>query len=290
MLKTRVITAVLLLAVIIPVLLYGAPWSVNALCTLFFAAACWEGCRLFWDRHAVSITALLTVFYIALLLLDPKSMILLPLLGCPVLFAGLAWCAVFVPALKWGLPKRFGWLNTILGAFYLVIIFACFGLIADWRVSVFDTMDTAFEWTFLGSVMVIVWCADIGAYFFGKAFGRHLLAPAISPGKTWEGAMGGWLCVLLVGVVCAQFFDSVETIFTLLKEAWGWLGLLLGLSFLTVVSVTGDLIESQLKRRAEIKDSSNLLPGHGGVLDRIDALIFVIPMAMLLALSALMVV
>jgi phosphatidate cytidylyltransferase len=132
--------------------------------------------------------------------------------------------------------------------------------------------------------MTIVWIADIGAYFFGKAFGRRLLAPTISPGKTWEGAIGAWICVLIVGAIGTQIPVSI---FALLHNTWGWLGLVVGLSFLTLVSVTGDLIESQLKRRAELKDSSQLLPGHGGVLDRIDALIFVIPMVVLIAMAAL---
>ena len=134
---------------------------------------------------------------------------------------------------------------------------------------------------FLLSVLVIVWLADTGAYFAGRAFGRRKLAPSISPGKSWEGAIGGWLLVLLVAAgVLASGLQAP----TLVSHFAGTHGLALGALALTVLvafSVVGDLFESQLKRQAGVKDSSALLPGHGGVLDRIDALLPVLPLALL---------
>ena len=124
--------------------------------------------------------------------------------------------------------------------------------------------------------------ADIGAYFCGKALGKRKLAPTISPGKSWEGAIGGCLCVLLVGSGSTMIPALGDTFSLTVLQRWGWGGLVIALTVLSAVSVVGDLFESLLKRRASMKDSSHLLPGHGGVLDRVDALIPVLPLAFLL--------
>jgi len=139
---------------------------------------------------------------------------------------------------------------------------------------------------FLLSVMCVVWVADICAYFAGRAFGRNKLAPTISPGKSWEGVYGGVAGVLLLAAVCLWLdgqgnLDSAS-LFTLLKQRWGYGGVLLAALLLTALSVGGDLFESLIKRAAGVKDSSALLPGHGGVLDRVDALLPVLPAAMAL--------
>lgn len=128
-------------------------------------------------------------------------------------------------------------------------------------------------------VCFLVWGADAGAYFVGKAFGKRKLAPKVSPGKTWEGALGG----AIVGVLAALAFgllviDSVSV------ALFYWL---VALGVLVAVSVFGDLFESILKRTAGAKDSGRLLPGHGGILDRIDALIAVLPPMALVALLGL---
>ena len=117
------------------------------------------------------------------------------------------------------------------------------------------------------AVMMTVWVADTAAYFAGKKFGRRKLAPAISPGKTWEGVAGALLGVALYGVGLSAAFDL---------SYW----LVAGLLMLTVLSIVGDLFESLLKRQAGLKDSGNLLPGHGGVLDRIDGLTSTLPLAL----------
>ncbi len=134
------------------------------------------------------------------------------------------------------------------------------------------------------SVAVLVWAADIGAYFVGKAIGRRKLAPTISPGKSWEGAIGGWLVVLLIalGLAATQAFSP--TWFSGMADHNGLAVVALLSTLLVVASVVGDLFESLLKRQVGMKDSSRLLPGHGGVLDRIDALLPVFPLAALLAI------
>jgi phosphatidate cytidylyltransferase len=114
-------------------------------------------------------------------------------------------------------------------------------------------------------VMVAVWIADSAAYFAGKAFGRHKLAPEISPGKTWEGVAGAMVAISVYGIALCIAFDF---------SLW----LVGGLWCLTVMSIIGDLFESLLKRQAGLKDSGSLLPGHGGVLDRIDGLTSTLPL------------
>ena len=142
---------------------------------------------------------------------------------------------------------------------------------------------------FLLSVLVLVWAADVFAYFAGRAFGGRWfavkLAPAISPGKTWEGVAGGMLGVLIVSLCWIQadrYFEFTATsLHTRLWQQGGWFWLA-ALVFMTAMSVVGDLVESLIKRSAGVKDSSGLLPGHGGVLDRVDALLPTLPLAMML--------
>lgn len=124
-------------------------------------------------------------------------------------------------------------------------------------------------------LMLLVWGADVGAYFAGRAFGHRKLAPAVSPGKTWAGVYGGMATSVLVSVVIAFVFLPP-------LSAWQWLALIVVSAALVAISVLGDLLESLLKRYRGIKDSSQLLPGHGGVLDRIDSLCAATPLFCLL--------
>jgi phosphatidate cytidylyltransferase len=127
------------------------------------------------------------------------------------------------------------------------------------------------------AIMATVWMADIAAYFSGKTFGKHKLAPTISPGKTWEGAIGAGIGVVFYGIALRLGFSF---------EPVGLPLWVLGLLAVTAISIMGDLYESMLKRQAGIKDSSNVLPGHGGVLDRIDSLTSTLPVVALLWLLA----
>lgn len=123
------------------------------------------------------------------------------------------------------------------------------------------------------AAMALVWVADIAAYFTGRAFGRHKLAPAISPGKTWEGVAGAVLGVLLYGLAIGPVLPVVQDAETVVLAGF--------LLLLTALSIVGDLFESLLKRQAGMKDSSQLLPGHGGILDRIDSLTSTLPLVAL---------
>ncbi|GAB4470149.1 MAG: phosphatidate cytidylyltransferase [Burkholderiaceae bacterium] len=132
------------------------------------------------------------------------------------------------------------------------------------------------------SSAAVVWIADIAAYFAGRAFGKRKLAPHISPGKTWAGAGGAMIAVLAIALVLAAAAPQLELFSTwLLRTLPPGIGLL-ALALLVALSIVGDLFESLLKRQAGVKDSGALLPGHGGVLDRIDALLPVLPAAALL--------
>jgi phosphatidate cytidylyltransferase len=136
---------------------------------------------------------------------------------------------------------------------------------------------------FLLSTIALVWVADIGAYFIGKAFGKRKLAVQISPGKSVEGALGGLMLCYGYAFVCASSLPFESTLFGAWAIRFGWIPMFLMVTVLTAFSIFGDLFESQLKRLAGVKDSSHLLPGHGGVLDRVDALIPTMPIAALLA-------
>ncbi len=120
-------------------------------------------------------------------------------------------------------------------------------------------------------VLAMVWIADTAAYFVGRAWGRRKLAPSISPGKTWEGAAGGIAGAVAYAIICAGFLDGIA-----------WAPLLAAAIVLSALSIVGDLFESAAKRQAEVKDSGALLPGHGGILDRIDSATAVLPVAALL--------
>jgi len=143
-------------------------------------------------------------------------------------------------------------------------------------------MDEGF--VYLLSVLAIVWLADIAAYFAGRRWGRRKLAPAISPGKTWAGAVGAVVAVLTLALLLAGLAPDVQLFSTLLLQKVALLAALAVLAGLVALSIVGDLFESLLKRQVNAKDSGRLLPGHGGVLDRIDAVIAVLPAAALLDL------
>ena len=120
-------------------------------------------------------------------------------------------------------------------------------------------------------VLVLVWIADSAAYFVGRAWGRRKLAPSISPGKSWEGAVGGVVGALAYAIICGVFIQQVA-----------WAAFLAAAVLLAMVSIVGDLFESAVKRQAGVKDSGTLLPGHGGILDRIDSATATLPLAALL--------
>jgi len=273
MLKTRVITAVLLLAVLLPVLFSGYLPAVQVVVGVFFAAAVWEAFRLFKNRAAIIIAGAWTAAFVYTFIFSTG----LEQAKFWLAIGAAIWLIRFTPALKLGLPAPEGSGNTMLSMVYAATLVSCF---------VAMLLLFARGPVFLLSVMAVVWAADIFAYFSGKAFGKHKLAPTISPGKSWEGAVGGMVSVLVLASVTVLLAPSVpllqDTFAVRMAERMGWGIMLAVLVLIVAASIVGDLFESMLKRRAGMKDSSSLLPGHGGVLDRIDALVPVLPIAALI--------
>ncbi|HCY61610.1 MAG TPA: phosphatidate cytidylyltransferase [Oxalobacteraceae bacterium] len=267
MLKTRVLTALALLALILLVVYSGSFLAAAVVAALFLGAAMWESMRLFGSRRPLVGAAIWTVAFCLIIYYQSRFAAPLLLIAC-----ALIWGLRLAPSLAFGLPPVEGLRNRLLGGIYCVGILGCFVAIL---------LLYQYSPLYLLSVMAIVWVADIGAYFAGRAYGKRKLAPSISPGKSWEGAIGGWLAVLALSAACV-FVPALQVTFSAqLQAGLGWIGWLAVLTLLAAASVVGDLFESQLKRRAGMKDSSRLLPGHGGVLDRIDALIPVLPLALL---------
>ena len=146
----------------------------------------------------------------------------------------------------------------------------------------FVAMYASFGISMVISLLAIVWVADIMAYFTGMAFGKHRMSPAISPKKSWEGVVGGMLSVIVLGLIFAWFVPGVKTVPGVIVESMGAVAWLIVAFVLVSLSIVGDLFESALKRQAGIKDSSNLLPGHGGFYDRLDAMMPTLPAGFLL--------
>lgn len=272
MLITRIITAVVLLVILLAVLFGGYYPAFVVVVLAFLMAAVTESFQLFGrSRTQAALVALFWVaaFAFAFLYQDNGQLKFWFAVSSGV------WLLRMVPGLATGLPPLDGVRNTMHGLLYTITILACFAaIVMFFKVSA----------TYLLSVMALVWIADIFAYFSGRAFGKRKLAPTISPGKSWEGAIGGGIAVLLISALVILFGQPylADTFVVRLQAAMGWFATFAILVVITAASVVGDLVESQLKRRAGVKDSSNLLPGHGGVLDRIDALIPVLPLAALI--------
>jgi len=272
MLRTRIITASILLAVLLPILFLLPPFYIGAFFLVALLAAAWE-----WSRMIAPEAKKAAWLYTAFCLV-----IILFLLG----MQAIAWqfSLLMMAVLFWFFVAPFilaKGMNLSLQTFKP--FYSILGLIilpATWFALVFLR---ELGLVFLLSSMALVWVADIGAYFIGKAFGKHKLAAQISPGKSIEGALGGLVLCYLYAFLCVAYLPLGDTLFGAWAIRFGWVLMFLMVTVLVAFSVFGDLFESQFKRLAGVKDSSQLLPGHGGVLDRVDALIPTMPIAALLA-------
>ena len=280
MLRQRIITAVIMLAVLVAALWSASPVPFIVLALVMMAAAAWEWARLNGVQGAGALA-----------------------LGAAIVLAcGLSWWA--------------GWVNEPFRAWWLVValwvvvggLLISVGVDGWSRVPAFLrlALGPAALWVawlavvqarlvgvnFLLSVLALVAAADIAAYFAGRAFGGQLvarkLAPSISPNKSWEGVFGGMAGVLLLAALWIFFdrqiapADWSRSLYSHLWQGGGLVWLVPSVIALAGLSVVGDLVESLVKRAAGAKDSSQLLPGHGGVLDRIDAQLPTLPFAMAL--------
>lgn len=269
MLKIRVITALVLMALLLPSLFYSSQTAWALLVAGFVGIAAWEwGALLGWQSHRrIALGSVTTLICAVLTVVAPNAIgagqfntPAQPWVLLVYALAAIFWCLVmpFWLRNKWSIG---GFAGVLVGAVVLL---------PTWLAMVQLRMLGAGA---LLGIFAVVWMADIAAYFSGKAFGKHKLAPTISPGKTWEGAIGAGVGVVIYGLVVRQSFGLELMSLPL------WIVALL---CVTAVSIVGDLYESLLKRKAGIKDSSSILPGHGGVLDRIDSLTSTLPVVALL--------
>jgi phosphatidate cytidylyltransferase len=217
------------------------------------------------SNTAIRSAILLALGGICVLTLSPESQRLISI--CVAMAASAFWFLVSPWRLKTLDAKTGSWPLAV-----LLIFAAWIALVQVHRISAAALLVA----------MAIVWVADIGAYFVGRAVGKRKLAPKISPGKSWEGVWGGLFLVVVVGLISAAAPGLDSALPARLVSQWGPLIAALVLAVLASYSVVGDLHESLLKRQANLKDSSHLLPGHGGVLDRIDALLPTMPAVFLL--------
>jgi phosphatidate cytidylyltransferase len=262
---TRIITAVVLIVAVVALIFYGPLWSVVLMAALVAALAALEyrGLAKEFDVEVPLpwlLASIAVIFYVTMYLTDAE----LPALSL-LAFVLFAWSGFSAP-IRRVLP------DTAFGLFALLYI--------AYPLTLIPLIKAHEDGTgLLVLLFVCVWSGDIAALYIGRRFGRRKLAPRLSPGKTWEGTGASIVASIACGL--GVFFLGQY-----LMEARGFTGLLLGMpvwqvallaAFLNVVAQLGDLLESAIKRGAGVKDSGTLLPGHGGILDRIDALLLAAP-------------
>lgn len=266
MLKQRIITAIWL----IPLALLGffalSGWYFAAFIGLVLTLGAWEWAQLAGLRCQLQrwLFALVTGALFALLLAMPQVWLALLWLAFAWWLAATLMVFTFPASVRsWGGL----WGQLLIG--WVILLPAGLGLLVLKGMQQGNAL--------ILSIMLMVWAADIGAYFSGRAFGKRKLAPRVSPGKSWAGLYGGLLASVLIAAACALYFSLPAATFA---------GYVLAAAIIVLFSVIGDLTESMFKRHAGIKDSSNLLPGHGGIMDRIDSLAAALPLYALYLLHA----
>lgn len=289
MLKQRVITAIVLLLILIVSYLMG-PVVFAGVMAVGFILAQWEWLKLSGLSSVASgvlalivggtVSATAYLAYLDLQMIHEAAreyqMLYANLSGMFVMYLAvitLLWVGISIRvyfARQTGLPVN----RVVVG------ITGVFFPPAAWLG--FVAMYASFGISMVISLLAIVWVADIMAYFTGMAFGKHRMSPAISPKKSWEGVAGGMLSVIVLGLIFAWFVPGVKTVPGVIVESMGAVAWLIVAFVLVSLSIVGDLFESALKRQAGIKDSSNLLPGHGGFYDRLDAMMPTLPAGFLL--------
>ncbi len=274
----RTITGVLFVAVLVGCIL-GGQLSFCLLFSLITAAAVWEYTLLINKIRGIRINSLIST-----------------VAGACLFLAVFAFCCniggggVFVPYillivylllaelyLKRPQPLL-NWAYTMLGQMYIALPLSLLSVLAIQH----EGNTPYYVGIYPLSVFIFIWCNDTGAYCFGRLFGKHKLFERVSPHKTWEGSIGGGLLCVVVSILLfflinQPFSGKMEAEGTSLELA-GWIGLSL---VVALFGTWGDLVESLLKRQLDVKDSGNILPGHGGILDRFDSSLLAIPAAVI---------
>jgi len=268
-LRQRLLTAFILAPLLlIGVFFFSEAWFA-ALIAFPLLLAAWEWSGLYEIKHPAPRIALIVLGVVGALVLyiGNSDDVLLWILG----LSSLVWSGLFIDLLNRPVLANFGqrWIGLTVGTIGLIVAWLSFTALRQ--------AEGGEKLVFI--LLAIIWVADSGAYFIGKRWGRRRLAPLISPGKSIEGLIGGIGSAALVGFVAALllgFRDVIEVV------TWTVVAILV-----SSISVVGDLAQSRIKRRCGKKDSGTLLPGHGGILDRIDSLLAAAPVYGLLVLYVL---
>lgn len=277
MLLPRIITALVLVALFLATLFAQSPLLFCGFGALMVMVAAWE-----WAAFAefgklyqrgLFVAAITVVLLLTFLMSGLANAELSGLFRGVLYFAALFWLGVLLLVLRYPKNQRL-WdarlFRLLLGAVLLVLA---------WAALLYLRYHSHGQFWVL-YVVAVVAAADVGAYFFGKLFGRRKLAVDVSPGKSWEGFIGGVVTSQLLALGLYLFMADKQD-----NPLPSLLGFLLVTALLAGSSVLGDLFESMLKRRAGLKDSGTILPGHGGVMDRIDGLAAALPMLALVSMS-----
>jgi phosphatidate cytidylyltransferase len=278
MLKQRIITALALLAVLLPALFADSPQAFLFLSILMIGAGAWEWGKMNGMSQTQSLMA--GMVCIGMCALAWRADWTTHTDAWVWWLAGSSWVGLTAWMLQRGVQ---GW------ALWPRQLRLCAGLVFLWLAWLAMAQARTASVQMLLSIFCVVWAADVFAYFCGRALGGKIihrkLAPLVSPGKSWEGAIGGLIGVFVLANVWIHLAQTYQwpgsSLFSHMMSHGIFLWTL-SLIFLTAMSVVGDLVESLVKRSAGVKDSSNLLPGHGGVLDRLDALLPTLPIALML--------
>lgn len=279
MLKQRVLSAIVMLAVAIVALFWLPPLPFTLALAAIVVLGMWEWAQFVGFKRPIAraIVAFVTFGVLIFPIMASSDYIqatrFLTDETTPLLFLGVIWWLIAV-ILVVSYPKSADWWSKSVAAkfifgFSTLIPFLIGVLALRFNNYHFD----AYQGTYLLLyVFLLVWGADTGAYFVGRALGKHKLAPKVSPGKSWEGAMGG---VITSGIIAVIFLNLAPN--NVFGRELDTVPFILLSTITVAISIFGDLTESMFKRQAGIKDSSNLIPGHGGILDRIDSLTAAVP-------------
>ncbi len=254
MLKQRIITALALAPVVIALIIYGNSLVFSLFVSILALLIGYEWCQIVKNAKInsaiISLAIAMSILFIEqanFIQVDPQRI---------VIAASLLWALCFIWLFKPQQGKQKPMIKYALAVGILVLFGASL-------ISIHQIPGVGVKLTL--AVFLLVWVADIGAYVSGKLFGKHKLAPQVSPGKTIEGLIGGLMFCSIYGYFIAQWMDQ------------GWVKFIIAFPLIAIISVIGDLFASLLKRQANVKDSGFLLPGHGGFLDRFDSLIAASP-------------
>ncbi len=279
MLKERLLSAVIMIAVVLCALFWLPPLFFTVALAAIVVIGMWEWAQFAGFKRPIA-RALVAFITIGLLIFPIfaatdaiKAGRFLTDETIPLLFAACIWWGIALILVLTYPNSAAIWSKSVSAKFVFGFLTLIPFLIATLALRFYHYNSSPYQGTLLLLyVFLLVWAADSGAYFFGRAFGKHKLAPKVSPGKSWEGAIGGLFTAGVIAFLFLQF--APQNVF---GKSLALTPFIL-LSVATVaISILGDLTESMFKRQAGIKDSSNLIPGHGGVLDRIDSLTAAVP-------------